>query len=777
MMAKISVAVVLLSILISYFLISNPRRQYWIDLSLPIDTVIHFPTGGNVTIHRRETSGLLSIHAPDHISFAKGMAFAHCHERYTELFITRLIAQGRLCECLASQPDLLLLDIWMRQMAFDQNARKNIKKISPEILELIQAYSDGINHYLNTHANAIEFVFAGYKPEPWKPEDSLLIADFMTYIGLVSSQLDHEKWIISALVSGNSDAIQLVKKLYRPDLDNVSSFIPNEILQKLRIEVPLVLQHVELFKKIPQISGSNNWVVRSKKSKSGKPIMAFDPHMDISRLPNIWYEMMGTIDSPKTYITGITLPGVFGFVMGRTEKLSLSFTYGYADMVDYFIEDCRNMMCRDGDEYVPVNKTVSVIKRKGEKDLEVVIFRTRNGILELRNISSHSFADGYHLSRAYTHDHGAGGVGTLSATSAMYTSRNVFEFEKQASQIDSSANLLVADIEDNIMYCQTALVPNRTFSGLLPRLGWKKEHQWKGFIPGHELLRITNPEEGFLATANNGLNGQHHIVNAHMGDYRVSRIQTLLTSKEKFSVEDFMAFQSDLYSVQAERFLVYLKPILQQKNDTLSSILLNWDLRYNKESRGAYLFEKFYHKLLETVYGRLVGKNSWPLLMRSIVVTYFHYFDSLLLDLKSEEDQLLWQSKNRHETFLEIWNQVIQELHETNTTELNYGQYHQFSMFNQLYKGVIPDRIAKWLGIHRGPYPFEGSRSTLQQAQIFSKEPIEATPSVSFRFVSDMSNTTSFSVLPGGPSESIFSPLYANEVYMFLNNKYKRVHP
>lgn len=45
----------------------------------------------------------------------------------------------------------------------------------------------------------------------------------------------------------------------------------------------------------------------------------------------------------------------------------------------------------------------------------------------------------------------------------------------------------------------------------------------------------------------------------------------------------------------------------------------------------------------------------------------------------------------------------------------------------------------------------------------------------SWRFISDMTNDTFYSILPGGPSGRRFSGLYNNEVDRWLNVEYKEI--
>ena len=61
---------------------------------------------------------------------------------------------------------------------------------------------------------------------------------------------------------------------------------------------------------IPKILASNNWAVSPKKSESGNAIQCNDPHLEINRLPPIWYEIIA--HTKDLNLIGITMPGGSG---------------------------------------------------------------------------------------------------------------------------------------------------------------------------------------------------------------------------------------------------------------------------------------------------------------------------------------------------------------------------------------------------------------------------------------------------------------------------------
>ena len=70
-------------------------------------------------------------------------------------------------------------------------------------------------------------------------------------------------------------------------------------------------------------------------------MLASDPHLEVNRLPAIWYEAVVRGPHGEHYVLGATLPGCPLFAVARTERLAWGVTYLKGDTSDYFMEDCR----------------------------------------------------------------------------------------------------------------------------------------------------------------------------------------------------------------------------------------------------------------------------------------------------------------------------------------------------------------------------------------------------------------------------------------------------
>ncbi|MES4787325.1 MAG: penicillin acylase family protein, partial [Nitrospiraceae bacterium] len=87
---------------------------------------------------------------------------------------------------------------------------------------------------------------------------------------------------------------------------------------------------------LPDGDGSNNWVVDGTKTKSGKPLLAGDPHRAID-VPNVYYQNHLTSDAFD--VIGASFPGVPAFShFGHNRRVAWAVTHAGADYQDLYIE-------------------------------------------------------------------------------------------------------------------------------------------------------------------------------------------------------------------------------------------------------------------------------------------------------------------------------------------------------------------------------------------------------------------------------------------------------
>jgi penicillin G amidase len=702
------------------------------------------------------------IFASDLFDHSYKLGILHAKYRLMQMVLLRIIGEGRICELLDDNEDNLQIDIYMRQMNFAGNNQEDLEKLRPESRKFIESYCDGVNEEMKKSFRPFEFILIGLKPEPWKAEDILLTVKMMSFIGLAQGQGDLERFIMQTIrTSSDAQALEKMQALFHPHLNEFSP----EIIEKLKS-----LKYFEEFfsqldlKKfsLPTLHASNNWALSSDKSKNGSPIFCYDPHLESTRLPAVWFEAGGSVGDIVFH--GITMPGIPGLIMGRLGDLAHSFTYGFMDMMDFYIEEIQDEKHLLDGKYQALEKRAVSIKRKKNQDFTFDVYQTADATLESK--PKEKLQDGLYLSRAWSGEKGA--VKSVEALFAFFKAKDIHELKAAACEVSISCNWILANSQGNLYFAQSGLCPIRSHSGLHPIMGAEKQKRWCGFYKGSELSHY-QIDKNFIATSNQDVTTKEGAfsINVSMGDYRQRRISELIQSKDKHDVEDMKKLQADIYSVQARDYLKIIAPLLPSHPS--SEILRSWDFCYTTQSVGASLFELIYQEALKLTFSSLVGgEKEWKFLMQetAIIADYFQTFDKILLDPKFKDDPL-WFPQGRDQLLKEAINNVFSK-----TTKISvWGELHQVHMVNIFFQGKLP----KIFAFDHGPIPFPGSRCTVAQANLYRAHKRQTSFLPSFRCISEMKSKTFHSCLAGGVSASRFSSLYKSDLKRWFKNDYKKI--
>ncbi len=589
----------------------------------------------------------------------------------------------------------------------------------------------------------------------WRLEDSIMMSRMVGFLGLQQTQKEAESLLIE-LVRADVN-IEYLSELFPGLLDGLD----REIIKKLKLEDNLVPP--EVWKVVPfsPPRASNNWAVSGKKSESGSPVLAGDPHMDISRLPNIWQEFV--LQVGDRYIMGASIPGIPGILIGRNNNVAWSATYSFMDAIDSWIEDCREGKARRGSkqktQWSRFRERWEVIKRKRKKDHNITFYENEHGVLD-----GNPFEEGHYLATRWASGEKTGAL-SLETVFSMLHVRDVRKGMDLLGQMETSWNWVLADDQDNIAYQMSGLKPKRhtDVPGFVPMPGWEARYDWKGFEPYKNLPRKLNPRDGYIVTANNDLNefGKTNPINLPMGPYRADRIAQVLKYQKKLSISDMIALQYDDYSLQAEQFMRLIFPLLPDTEH--GQILANWDCRYHFDSQGAFLFEKFYRELIRNVFGSVLGYEAIDYIMDKTTYTIFYYYtlDRILL----KENSLWFLGRDRSEIYSEVLEKVL-----TGSIK-KWGTESRFTMRNM----ILSEKLPRFFRVDRGAYMMSGGRATPLQIQISksSRNPYCIGPS--YRMIVDFAENGIRTNMPGGSLDRPFSLLYNSDTDNWLKMRYKEL--
>jgi penicillin amidase len=526
--------------------------------------------------------------------FAQG--FVQAQDRMWQMEANRRLAAGRLSEIIGE--DALDLDRFLRTLGFLRAAEREFAAAGPYSRALLEAFSDGVNAYLQRHRGnlPLEFRVLGVAPEPWRPVDSLAWGKFMAFMGGKNWQ---EELVRAMLVHklGADRAAEL--------LNRIGSAAPSAAVSESAVSwsdpAPAALAWA------PAVGGgSNNWVVHGSKTASGAPLLANDMHLPL-RVPSLWYEMHlkgGSLD-----VIGLSLAGVPMIVAGHNPHVAWGITFAYIDNQDLYVEHfdpSAEGRYRYREKWLAAESITESIRVK--KRAEPVIHRvweTRHG--PILNLAGEKI-DGRRQALAIrwtAHDPG----NMMQNLYRMNRAGSVGEFCAAASRwTEPAVNFVFADTGGTVGYALGARVPIREHGhGRGPFAGWRGENEWKGTVPSQEMPHFQNPENGFVATANNPIRidgFESYLSDDFAPGYRAARIDQVLAETEKASASTFRDLQADLLCLPAGTFLDAIGDFKARSSAAkrLMEILFSWDRRLSAESVGGAVYTVLFHRLLENTF-------------------------------------------------------------------------------------------------------------------------------------------------------------------------------
>lgn len=699
----------------------------------------------------RDENGVCHIEADNKPDGFRLMGYAHARDRGMQMLLMRILGKGRVAELLDPSDEMVDIDRFFRRMNWTGAMDEQVEKISAEARALVDAYCNGVNDAFS-RKRPWECRLFGYVPEPWTVEDCVLISRMIGYLTLAQSQGEMERLFVE-MVQAGVDSGRL-EELFPGILGGLDMDLVKTVKLQERLVSPASLWNLAA----PIAMASNNWVVSGERTKTGKPILANDPHLEVNRLPNVWYEM--ALKIADRYVIGANMPGLPAVIIGKNNNVAWGATYTFMDATDSWIEKCKDgKYFREPDQWVSFTRREEIILRKKKDPVTVVFYENPHGVLE-----GDPNQEGHYLTTAWAPSFSGGA--TLNHAIAMMDVTDAPGGMEHLGQIETAWNWVLADDSGNIAYQMSGLMPRRRegISGFVPLPGWEARNDWQGFESYESLPRSLNPDCGYFVTSNQDLNeyGSVDPINMPMGPYRSDRIAAVLAQNDAVTREDMVRLHFDFHSTQAEAFMEILAPLLPDSAE--DGILKNWNCQYDAESRGATIFDRFYRELYREVFGESgFGVDAVNHLQNEtgIFNDFYLNFDRILLS----EDSLWFGDRKREEIYRKAAEKALDQ------PAGPWKQGRDVMMTNIVFAGKLP----KFLGFDRGPITILGNLATPHQGQIFESAGRLTTFAPSFRMVIELGSDEIHTNIAGGPSDRRFSKWYCSDLENWKTGKYKRV--
>jgi penicillin amidase len=444
----------------------------------------------------------------------------------------------------------------------------------------------------------------------------------------------------------------------------------------------------------PAMDGSNNWAISGRRTASGRPILANDPHRAVE-VPSLRY--LAHIVCPALDIIGGGEPALPGISIGHNGQVAFGLTVLPVDQEDLYVyeTDGPGGSCyryREGWEAMEiVSETIPV---RGGKSVDVALKFTRHGpvVAELP-----AKCAAFSVRAAWLQP----GMAPYVAGIGLMQAHDLDEFRTAARGWGAPGeNLLYADVKNNIAWQPAALVPVRpNWDGLLPVPG-DGRYEWAGFITTADLPVEVNPARGWLATANQRNIDPDQIGGVRVGfewepPFRFQRIQDVLEQDRLLTVEESAALQNDYLSLAA-RHLHKTLASLQCTDERAARgavMLAEWDLHLEARSAAAALFEVWFRShlrpaLFAEVLAEQVPAGKLGRALESLVnhanVTGDARIDLALIDHVESSPRTARQLDRIFESTLAAAMRHLEDLLGPDSTVWQWGALHQVKIEHPL---------------------------------------------------------------------------------------------
>jgi penicillin G amidase len=617
----------------------------------------------------RDEHGIPHVYADTAEDLFRAQGYVHAQDRFWQMDFRRHVTAGRLSELFGESQ--VETDTFLRTLGWRRVAQEELPLLDPDTRRYLQAYAQGVNAWVDSRPGGelgLAYTLLGLQggdtaPADWTPVDSLAWLKAMAW-DLRSNMLDE---IDRALLAGVLP-VDRVEQLY-PDYpyDRHAPIVadedlvatagqgradptadeagrtgdtpePPDRLQPAALDVLATVRDraaavPELLGTGPGV-GSNAWVVAGSLTESGAPLLVNDTHL-APEAPSVWYQVglhCREVGPRCPFdVGGFSFAGLPGVIIGHTQEIAWGVTNLAPDVTDLYLEEVRgDSVLADGDR-VPLERRTERIEVAGGDPVFVTVRSSRHGPLlsdasaELRDVAAAApvpndapppAEGGYAVALRWTAlDPGK----TADAVFAINQATDWESFRAAATLFAvPSQNLVYADRSGRIGYQMPGTIPVRaTGDGRWPVPGWTSEHDWVGVVPFEALPSVTDPDEGFVVTANQAVTTPAYpffISEDQAYGYRAQRIRDRIEESGPLDAEAMVGIQMDAWNGNAEFLVPHLLrvPALVGYYRDGQDLLRDWDYHQEADSAVAAYFNAVWANLLRLTFHDELPEELWP---------------------------------------------------------------------------------------------------------------------------------------------------------------------
>ena len=569
-----------------------------------------------------------------------GQGYAAAWMRLWQLDINHRRLVGRLAAAFGSA--FVDFDQAARLVLSQTPPQEDWKALGEQVHGIARAWVAGINCRVaevrqDKSLRSPEFELFDLDPDFWEVDDLVRIR----YCGSPNVKAEFRRALLAQQGMLHLDALaqklEPAHELQMPDGLSVSTFKPGQLALFEKLSDPLPwAQAVHPAQRVAlrQVSepdnteeGSNAWVIAGKFTRSGRPLIANDPHLAFS-IPGP--RMVTHLMAPGFNVTGagpVWRPGV---QFGHNEHIAFGRTDFQIDQEDlYVLElDAAGTSYKGPQGWVPLVQREESIEVRGAQPVKVMLRWAGMGPVFHHDVAGKS---GLAVKTVW--------LQPATCVALEYVPKlfahDWASFRKALRAAVWGTNYMFVDAKGHIGWQAAGRVPVRSrHDGLMP-VPAAGQYEWSGILPLDDMPHEFNPDRGWIGTANQCPSSPNWPANGKVisfewkPDDRYRRVEQLLRQQvaQGATVEMSWRDQQDVLSLRAQELTGLLRQVLERHKaeaasdrelnpaaQQLAALLLAWDGLLEVGSQAATGYAAWWSQLQKEARQALVPEKARSLI-------------------------------------------------------------------------------------------------------------------------------------------------------------------
>ncbi|UVE18028.1 penicillin acylase family protein [Pseudomonas sp. LS44] len=729
---------------------------------------------------RYDERGVPHIQAQNEADMYRALGYVQAQDRLFQMEMLRRLARGELAEVLGAK--LVDTDRLFRTLGIREHADRFAKTLDAQspALQALQAYLDGINQYQDSRPAPVEFDLLGIHKRPFTVEDTVSVAGYMAYsfaaafrtepvLTYIRDQLGAD-YLKDFDLDWHPDGVIGAPTLAAGDWQDLNTLA--SLSQRALVDAGL-----------PQFEGSNAWAVAGSHTKSGKPLLAGDPHIRFA-VPAVWYEAQLSAPGFEVYGHHQALNPYAS--LGHNPQFAWSLTMFQNDDLDLIAEkvnpDNPNQVSING-QWVDLQSREETIQVKDGEPVKLTLRRSPHGPIINDALGASAGKTPIAMWWAFLETENP----ILDAFYQLNRADTLSKARDATAKIHAPGlNIVWANAAGDIGWWAAAKLPQRP-AGVNPSFildGSSHEADKPGFLPFSANPQEENPARGYIVSANYqplsptgvAIPGYYNLAD------RGQRLNERLAQRDvKWDLQNSQALQLETATGYPQRLLQPLLADLRaaaadDAERALVEQLAGWDGDHQLDSRAATLFNQLTFQLAYAATHDELGDQFFDNLL------YTRVLDTLLPRLAANPASPWWDERStptkegRAETVKKAWQSSLAHLRSTldnDPAQWQWSSAHSLTHGHPLGQQKPLDKL-----FNVGPFAAPGGHEVPNNlSHRVGPAPWQVVYGPSTRRLIDLADAThSLGINPVGQSGVPFDAHYQDQAEAYIQGQYLPQH-